>query len=118
MVGVSAGRHGDRAWPPPTAFSPYCARSGAPCRGGPQKWRGLGELGVVPCQFGSKQFFGPGWCWDLMGRGERCWLFSLYVEGEGKSAICTRQAGGLPMETTRTDRTIFFIIKIHYEEQT
>lgn len=70
----------------------------------------------------NKHFFRPRLSQDMCRVG--CgWLgdsdcFSLYVEGKGRLAIHVRRYGGLPSKTTRTDRTIVFIIKVHYEEQT
>lgn len=41
---------------------------------------------------------------------------SFYVDGG--LAIHLKKCGSLPSKTTRTDRTIIFIIKVQYEEQT
>lgn len=44
-----------------------------------------------------------------------CWMLP-YVGSP--LSIHVGRYGGFPSKTTHTDRTIFFIIKIHYEEQT
>lgn len=129
-----AGRVGGRGFLQPVGaglVTPMGAQA-EPCEvggsvGGLQVERDLGEL-TGPVLFklgrslpGNKHFrprtvMGPDAGWGVRGWG--CQLFSLYAEGKGRLATHISRDGGLLSKTAHTDRTIFFIIKIHYEEQT
>lgn len=117
-------------WPPLMDAHTKPREVGGSLLGGLQVRRDLGGaiMGMVLFKLGwslcgeqvllqSKMVMGPdaGWGVGWLGDAAR---FPFMWKVKVKVAIHVRRYGGLPSKTTRTDRTIFFIIKIHYEEQT